>query len=856
MSVIYPDFEFPSNMPFQIEFQQLRSLHKHWHSTVELLFVLRGKVTAQVQGTVSRLSEGDLLLVNSGHIHELFSRDGSFIITIRLDMHQFDLPPEEADRLCFLCDSSRDSDKSRFDNLRSLIALIVEHNATQGAPARQENKSFAYSVLQELTRNFQSPSPAPLPAHDSQMERMNHIVNYIDSHYHEDIRLGQLARAVHLSTPYLSSLFTRCLGSTFSEYYNSVRLDHAVNDLVMTELSIEEIAVRSGYSNAPAFGRAFRARYDELPSAYRKGHRQSQYGDMRGDRWAGLLLSEHSNSVFDLSALARYLPAREGSVSAGEDRSAIQVRAAWDQIAGRLPMSWRKLVGIGSAKQILYREVQEQLKEAQQEIGFEYIRFHGLFSDEMMVVNRTAAGALEFNFKTIDMVFDFLFSIGLKPFLQLSFMPIELAANRQKMIFSNHYNTSPPAHMEEWLELIRAFFRHIISRYGQKAVEDLPVTLWNNADSPPEMFGMGDELAFFRLYRETWLAIKELDDRIQVGGPAVTFMNEESAQWVRSFYQWERERGVIPDFFCTQAYGTVYRPSPFKIDLQSWKPDHLVSTQGNALFPMMAGIPLSADANHLRAFRNFVDQFRAELEMEELPVWVTEWNLSFSHNLLINDTVFGGCYVIKNVLENSAGLEALGYWCMTDFSEEQPLVDDAFHGGLGLMTAEGIRKPAFLAYQTLAQMESQVLSRGEGFTVSRSENSLTVLLYNYEHFNDIFAANKTYNVNRTVRYTPFTEQKRQPFRLRMTGLPDREVLEAVEFIVNRDHGSAYDHWIKMGAPDGGAIPSLDRYRLQMLKAAAHPLVHSFRPDLRDGRFRYDVTLDPLEFRLIQIKFRP
>ena len=853
--MIYPYLEFPSNIPFQIGFQQLRSLHKHWHATVELLFVLHGKVTAQVQETVSYLSDGDLLLINSNHIHELYSRDGSLVITVQLDMHKFDLPQEEADQLYFLCDSSRDTDKSRFDNLRSLIALIIEHNTTQDAATRYENKSFAYSVLQELTRNFQGTPPLTLPIHDNQMERMNDIVDYIDSHYHEDIRLGQLAQAVHLSTPYLSSLFTRYLGSTFSEYYNSVRLDHAVNDLVTTEFSIEEIAVRNGYSNAPAFGRAFRTKYHELPSAYRKSHRQINFSGIKGDRWAGPLLSEYSGSVYDISALAQYLPRQEGSVSSGTDRPAVQARAAWEQVAGSLSPCWKKLVGIGSAKQILYGVVQEQLKEVQQEIGFEYIKFHGLFSDEMMVVDRSAGGALKFNFKTIDMVFDYLFSIRLKPFLQLSFMPIELASDRQKIIFNNHYNTSPPARMEEWLELIRAFFRHMIFRYGQKTVEELPVTLWNNADSPAEMFGMPDDLDFFHLYRETYLAIKEIDERIQVGGPPVTFMNDESVQWVRRFYQWEREQGVIPDFFCTQAYGVVFHPFPFKIDLQSWGPDHLVSTQENALFPLMAGIPLSTDADHLRTFRDFLDQFLAGLGLKELPVWVTEWNLSISHSMLINDTVFGGCYVIKNVLEHSSGLEALGYWCLTDFIEEQPLVDDTFHGGLGLMTAEGIRKPAFLAYQTLAQMKPRILSQGEGFIVSRSESVLTILLYNYEHFNDIFAGNKTYNVNRTVRYTPFTEQKRQPFRLRVTGLPDREVLEAVEFIINRDHGSAYDHWIRMGAPDGGADLSLDRYRLQMLKAAAHPLVHSFRPDLRNGKLNYDATLEPLEFRLIQIKFR-
>lgn len=853
MNPTYPLLEFQADNPFQVEFLQIRSQHKQWHPEIEILLVLSGEVTAEVQGTVSRLREGDLLLINSNHIHEFFCRDSCAAVKVRLDMHKFDLPSEEADQLYFACDSSRDADKDRYHNLRSLIALIVERSTTQDAASRYENRSFAYSILRELTRNFQAPPPAALAGNEKRLKRMREIVDYIDDHYQEDIRLGQLAHALHLSAPYLSSLFTQHLGLTFSEYYNRVRLDHAVDDLVLTDYSIEEIAARSGYPNAPAFSRAFRAVYAELPSAYRKLYRQYSSGNMGPNRWAGLPLSEYSGS--GAGPLTQFLPWQESDASPAKSRPAIRIRADWGDTAGRVPDTWRKLVGIGSAKQILYREIQEQLEEVQREIGFEFIKFHGLFSDDMMVVNRTVSGALELNFKTIDMVFDYLFSIRLKPFLQLSFMPIELASDRQKMIFNNHYNTSPPAHLEEWVHLVRAFFHHIISRYGRAVVEELPVTVWNNADSPAEMFGMRDELDFFRLYRATYLAIKEIDGQIRVGGPPVTFMSDESTQWTRRFYQWEREHGVVPDFFCTQIYSVIVHPAQLKIDLHSWRRDHLVPTRENALSPLMAGIPLSTDADYLSTFRGFLDQFLAGLGLKELPVWVTEWNLSISHSMLINDTVFSGCYVVKNILEHSSGLAALGYWCITDFIEEQPLVDDTFHGGLGLMTAEGIRKPAFLAYQTLAQLGTQILSRGEGFLVSRSEGSLTALLYNYEHFNDIFAGNKTYNVSRTVRYTPFTEQKPQPYQLRVAGLPDREVLEAVEFIINRDHGSAYDYWIKMGAPDGGADLSLDRYRLELLKAAAHPLVRSFRPDLRNGTLCYDVTLEPLEFRLVQIKFR-
>lgn len=856
MNDVYYPFHLPPNIPFQIQVIQIADIYKHWHPTVELILILRGSVTAKVQGEVSHLREGDLLLINSNQIHELSGQDNCLALTVHLDMHKFDLPQAEADQLYFVCNSSKDPDQNRYDNLRSLIALVVERNAAQAqdAAALYDNKSFAYSMLKELTREFQAPR-STAPSQDKYLDRMNEIVRYIDDHYKEDLSLVQLASAVHLSPPYLSSLFSRYLDTTFSDYYNSVRLGHAVSDLTTTDDSIDAIALNNGYANAQSFGRAFKAKYNTLPSAYRKAHKRVEHTGMGKDRRTNYLSGMSDQSDFDISALSRYLPNREGIRSPKREKEATRISCNWGNVKGRFDQRYRKLVGLGSANEILYQEIQAQLIDMQQQIGFEYIKFHGLLSDDMMVVNRTAAGELSYNFKTIDMAFDFLFSIGLKPVLQLSFMPIELAQDRQKIIFNNKYNTSQPARMEEWVDLVRAFFQHIIGRYGLQTVEGLPVLLWNNADSSTEMFGMQDDLAFFQMYRETFLAVKSFSPNIQMGAPPMTFMHQESIEWARRFFRWELDHGIVPDFFCAQYYSVVWQPGQIKIDLHSWQPDHLVShTPGGSEMPLMAGIPLSHDPDHLEDVHTFLTQFQAELGLAQLPIWITEWNLSVSHNNLISDTLFAGCYVIKNVLEHSDGLVCLGYWSVSDFIEEQPLPDDIFHGGLGLMTVNGIRKPQFLAYQTLRQLCPEILAQDKGYIVTRSQNRVSILLYNYEHFNDIFASNKTLNVNKTNRYTPFDDQQRRPFHIRLSSLPARPVSESVEFIVNRDHGSAYDYWVRMGAPDGGKCPSLDQYRLDLLKASAHPLVHSIQPRISHGVLEYDAVLEPLEFRLIQINF--
>lgn len=845
----------PSNIPFTIQFHRIFHDHKHWHSTVELLFILKGSVEAEVQETVSHLTEGDLLLINRKEIHELKSTDNGLTMSMELDLYKFDLSRSEADGLYFLCDSSRDKNPERYDNLRSLLALIIERNAVQDDANRYDNKSFAYSMLKELTQNFQAPASQPRPKTDKHLERMNHIVRYIDEHYRENLRLGDLAEVMHLTMPYLSALFSKYLGTTYTNYYNSVRMGYAIQDLVSTDDPIDTIAPKHGFPSPQAFSRSFKAAYGMLPSAYRKQHHSVQYST--GKVQASYIQGISETTTLDLSALTRYLPSydQQSRPIATPPASVTQVAADWNSTVGTFGSAWNKMIGVGSAKQILFREIQQQLTDLQRQIGFTHIKFHGIFSDEMMVGTRAVTGELLFNFRTVDMVLDFLFSIGLTPFLELSFMPIELAKDRNKMVINNRYNTSQPARLEEWLDLVREFFLHLITRYGQENVESMPVTIWNNADSSTDMYGMQEDLVFFQLYQETFLTIKKINPRIQVGGPAMTFMDNQSIQWAYQFYRWEMDHNITPDFFCAQYYAVTNQPlEDVKIDLRSWTPNHMVSARKESSYSLVAGIPLSTDPDNLKRLRQFLDNFLAQLGLDRLPLWITEWNLTVNHNNLLNDTVFAGCYVIKNVLEHSQGLQALSYWSASDFIEEQVLPIDVFHGGLGLMTVDGIHKPQFLAYQMLRQLKQQIVAQSEGYIITHSDHVLSALFYNYEHFNDLFASNKTYNVNATSRYTPFPQQKRRRFLLRLTQLPTGPVREAVEFVVNRDNGSAYDYWLRMGAPQFGSYPPLDDCRLANLKAQARPLIQSFRPKIEHGILTYEATLEPLEFRLTQIIF--
>ena len=833
-----------SSAPFRFQLQRITNEHKQWHQSVEIVLVLRGSVSVVLPDRTSTLGRDDILLINRNQIHELHSSGGCELLSFRLDLQKIDLPQDEARELYFDCDSSRVPSRTRYSNLKTLIAQIVQQNPPQGAGDPYGNRSLAYSLLKELTQNFAARKPAQAREQEKYLERMDSIVSYVDSHYQEDLSLVALAEAVHLSPPYLSSLFSKYLGTTFSEYYNSVRMGHAIQELSRTDDPIDLVAVRSGYANSQAFVRAFKGIYHCLPSAYRRRH---GIKDAAGPQ---------DESGIDISGLLRYLPrASSAPPRAQPERRQTAVNASWNRISGHWQGPQRRLIGIGSAKQILLRDTQLQLEEIQRQIGFDYIKFHGMLSDEMMVVSRDNYGGLHFNFRLVDMVFDYLFSIGLKPVLQLSFMPSELALDKKKLIFSGRYNTSQPARPEKWCLLIRRLLEHLFARYGRDTIAGLPVLMWNNADSSTDMFGMQEDEAFFQLYGDTFRLIKAMEPRMLIGSPPMTFMQEESIRWAERFFLREKDRGVIPDFFCSQYYSEIGgHPDTLKINLTTQRPDHLqIDRETAGSFPLTAGLPLSTDPDHMKSHLRFLEGFKARVGLPELPVWITEWNLTVSHRQWINDTMLAGCYVVKNVLENGAGLEAMGYWSATDLIEEQPLEDEIFHGGLGLMTIEGIRKPQFLAFEALKRLRPEILAQGEGYIVTRDDDALTVLMYNYEHFNDIFAGNKTYNMTSTDRYTPFSRQEAREFSLRLSGFAQRQIIEATEFIANRRYGSAFDRWVEMGAPQGGTDPALDRYRLELLKASARPLARSINLEIRNGTLDYSAVLEPLEFRLTEIR---
>lgn len=202
------------------------------------------------------------------------------------------------------------------------------------------------------------------------------------------------------------------------------------------------------------------------------------------------------------------------------------------------------------------------LRELQKEIGFRYIKFHGLLDDDMMVYSEAPDGTVELSFTYIDMVFDFLLSINLKPLMQLSFMPKVLAKNPERTMFYRESIISLPKDMDKWNYLIEKLVLHLQTRYGIKEVESWPFCLWNLPESPLTMFGFENNEEFFQFYKETYFTVKKCNPNIIFGSPSFMYSSLEKGEWVEAFMDFCKENDCIPKFLNFNFYPLTLEENP------------------------------------------------------------------------------------------------------------------------------------------------------------------------------------------------------------------------------------------------------------------------------------------------------
>jgi xylan 1,4-beta-xylosidase len=377
-----------------------------------------------------------------------------------------------------------------------------------------------------------------------------------------------------------------------------------------------------------------------------------------------------------ISALATGLAAfliGMAPVAAATNETPRLISADLQQTNGPLDTMFKFCVGAGRANEGLRADWQRQLTYAHRECGFTYIRMHGLFDDDMGVYRDW--GKPEYNWQYIDELYDFLHRIGMKPLVELGFMPAALASG-SKTIFWYHGNVTPPKDMKKWGDFIRAFVLHLQERYGDAEVRTWYFEVWNE----PNLRGFfdGDQQQYFDLYAATARAIKSVSADYKVGGPATA-----GCGWVPEFIHFCDTNHAPVDFISTHTYGV---DSGF------------LDEHGDT------GTVLSPNPNSIFGEVKQVRRQIAESAMPNLELHFTEWSTSYTPSDPVHDSYHSAAYILDKLKKCGDAAQSMSYWTFTDIFEEAGPRWEAFHGGFGLINYEDINKPAFYAYQFLNRL--------------------------------------------------------------------------------------------------------------------------------------------------------
>lgn len=820
---------FDKKTPMKFMCYHTQNIARHRHPELEILLVLKGPFEFICGDKIETLYDDDLVVVNPNTIHSLRAGGVRSITSLKIDIQKIDGLGKD---VYFSCDSSRDNDKGRYYPLKRLIAQLIKGNADHAEENFLFNRAIMYSLLFQLSKNFRTDSDSAETSSQKYLDRLNGILKYIDEHYREALTLTALAENQHLSAPYLSSFFEKYMGVNFMTYYNDLRLERATNELLVSDDSVETIALNNGFPNPRSFVTLFKKKYGTLPSLYRKRPQPLVQEDSTKHDTA-----DNESFDSDLSILAKYLPSpTAGNQQAGTDFSYTKIineeRISINRTEKKLRHTFKVFTSVGRAKELLFADVQKMLTKLQRDIGYEYIKFHGLLSDDMLVYSEDESGSPHYSFVYVDKAIDFLLSINLKPLVQFSFMPGALASIPEKNVYASPFNISPPKDMDKWLELVTALTLHLIDRYGLKTVKSWLFCVWNEPDTPTNMFGFKNDEDFYQLHKATYFALKNISKSLRMGNPSLLVTNNLSQDWCKKFIIWCRQNGCLPDFMNIHYYDNDFSDD----QAEKHRPAHPAHNR------------LNSDENSFTKCLARTKNLFSELGINDLPVYLTEWNLTVSHRNLLNDTCFKSCYLTRNLLENYDELDSFGYWVLTDMIEETQPSKEQFHGGLGIFTRDGIKKPHYYAFSYINRLGDNLIERGESYFITRSHNKIQIILYNYEHFNHLFASGETFDMTFTERYTPFSQLGKMDISLELTDIPNG-TCKIREHIINQQSGSAFDEWVRMGAPQ------MTQEDIDYLKHISIPKIYAHAENITDGALYIAASLEPLEVRYIEINLK-
>lgn len=773
---------------------------RHFHPEIELIYILDGTVAAKLGSEEYYLERDDILLINTNTHHQLVSYQDALFIKVTLGFFQICKIIGE-DYLLFWCNTKIDNNKCYTELRHILNNLVMSYVETEKSKSFTQYANFC-KLISFLIENFKINSNSSLILNMKEDKKLSFIINYIQMHYMEKIRLSDIAPKLFTSVSALSRFFAKSTGISFVDYLKEVRIQKITERLIYSDDPITKIAVENGFSSPSIMNKVFSDNYGMTPSSYRKNFRTNHE-----------ITSIHSKLIDNSEKIKKLLMVE----SEPEEHDHIDTVSVNGKNMNTYKKWDNKIVNVGSASYLYISDIQKQISFLKNELDIKYIRIWNVFSDKFMI--RTDAYGSDLNFDNIDRVFDFCVKNDIYLFIDLGARQetsmigknASLYVTNESIVFSSKF---------EWIEFVSKFLKHLQKRYGSSIVSQWIFELSFYLNHEP--YYIDENYNYLDVWQSGYELIKSIIPGCKVAGPG--FKVFSSSKMAENAIKQLFETKCIPDIFTMMIFPYV---------------DH---KEGDEVYTTRLVEP-----EFLYKEVSVVKDILARYDFNN-EFWVTEWSDSISNRNYIQDSCHRGTSILKNTLMTYDMLDGLGFWYASDLINVYYDSKNILNGGSGILTKNGVCKPAFYALKFLSSLGGFLINKSENCIVTTNNGrNYRVVCFNNLNFGPFYFLQEEDSYTPTELGSLYEQNGDLNFHLDLNDLINGDNYLIHQQIVNEFDGSVLDKWIELGCES-----ELTLEEVSYLKRTCVPKVTKSRRLVKNNTLSLDIEMRPHEMRFINI----
>ena len=694
----------------ELEFLTNEKINTHFHGDIEMLYVISGSLDVEVWDESYHLDPQDMIVINANHHHSYTGTGdlliGRFLISLNKVREMLN-----QNVVLFWCNSAVETHEA-FRELKMIINRIFNDSLKKESGMIYRN-SLYYQLLHILSSNFLIPPGDIRYEKESSQEdrRLQDIFAYIRMNYHQNIRLQDLAEHLFLSETYVSKYIKKKCDITFVELVNAVRLEYAMEDLMHSNASIIKIAMDNGFASVAAFNKCFKAAHQVSPTEFRKKfYMQNQKkGNTQEELQKKKKIHKRLEAYLDENPL--------------DEERGKQLPATLSADANVTVLEFKKknnlgLINVGKLIDLLDSDIQSQILNSKDRLGFEYVRFWNCYGPETHL--DIHASVEQQNFSRIDSALDFLMRNELKPYFEFGLKPIKLLKSTSEAVYEDVSNIQEFQSDAEMQSFYRNYMNHLVRRYGANEVK----TWYFEVHEQEEIYF--HQLSFnyepmseagHEKYMNTFDLIagifRSILPEVKIGGAGFPIQHYGKNGMSDILKMWMRHP-ELPSFITITSF------------------PYILEKEGNIYFEKRS-TDMEFTLHNIRMMKEVLHN----VEFPTRDIHVSEYGLSLSNRNVINDSCYKGAFLVQNIIAcMSEENVMMGHWLFSDLYADYYDTHAILFGGCGIVNKNGIPKPGWYAFDFMNACYSKVIAKNRNCVVTtNSSNEFRIVLHNMKNLN-------------------------------------------------------------------------------------------------------------------------